>query len=219
MTRLALLFIVAISLAGCVNGSGVPAAFGPPAAQTAGELVRLTKPQFDAWVECAMTSAGKYITANESAATVARAAMTSCQSRERELENALAAYNRSRVIPAEVVARLHSGFVDQLTQMIIERRQDIKLARAYSEEWGNCLIEAAVEQARREIPLRAAVVQSYGLCTKQEEAFSRQLAKLISNPAAEIERRKGRDVPVLTKFVEQIRSGGMERPKRPDVSI
>jgi hypothetical protein len=191
----------------------------PVPAQTTEQLTASVKPQLDAWADCALTAASKYFSADESATTIAGAAMTACWSQEHNFENALTVYNRTRMIPAEGSARVRNTFVENLTQMIIDRRQDIKLTKAYSDEWASCLIGAAGELARRELPLKEAVVQSYRVCGAQEDVVRRQLANLTSDPAAEMDRRKIRVSLMLAKFVEEIRSGGADRPKRPDISI
>ncbi len=220
MAWLVSIFIMAIALAGCQERAAAPsAAIEPVPAQTGEQLVTLTKPQFDAWRDCALTTAGKYFSADESATTIARAAMTACWSKEREVENALTAYTRSSTFPAGVVAKVRSGFVDDLTQLIISRRQDIKLEKAYWDEWVTCVLDAAGSLAGRDVPVREAVMQSYRICGTQEDADRRQLASLTSDPAAVMERRKNRASAVLAKFVEDIRSGGTDRSKRPDITI
>jgi hypothetical protein len=220
MARRVSAFIAAISLAGCVERTAPPPmAIEPVPAQTTGQLTALVKPQFEAWIDCALAAASKYFSADESAGTVARAAMTACHARERDYENALAVNNRTRLIPAEGVSIARNTVTEKLTQMIIERRQDIKLAKTYSEEWASCVIDAAAEIAKRDLSVKEAVVQSYRVCGAQEEAVRRQLATLTSDPAAEIERRKTRVAPVVAKFVEEVRSGGPDRPKRPDITI
>jgi len=220
MAWLVSVFIMAISLAGCMERTGAPSmSIEPVPPQTAEQLTTLVKPQLDAWSDCSLTAASKYFSADESATTIARAAMVACRSQERDFENALTAYNRTRVIPPETVARMRNSFVEKLSQMIIDRRQNIKLAKASWEEWTHCVVDAAEELAKRELPLKEAVLQSYRVCGVQEDAVRRQLANLTSDAAAEVERRKIRVAPIVGKFVEEVRSGGADRPKKPDMTI
>jgi hypothetical protein len=220
MARPVSALIVAISLAGCMERPAAPpVSIDPVPAQTAEQLTALVKPQFDAWLDCAFAATTKYFSADESATTIARAAVTACQSEECTYENALSAYNRMRIIPAELVARARNTVVEKLAQMIIDRRQDIKLAKSSSEAWASCVIDAAAEHAKREIPVREIIDQSYRVCRSEEETVRRQLANLTSDPVGEIERRKVRVFPIIAKFVEGVRSGAPDRPRRPDITI
>ena len=213
-------FIVAITLAGCVERTAPPpAAIAPVPAQTSEQLAALTKPQFDAWTNCALTAASKYFSADESATTIAKAAMTACRAQERDLENALTAYNRTRAIPTEVVAGVRNGFVEDLTQIIIDRRQEIKLSKASWDDWAHCVVDAAEDLAKRELQVKEAVLQSYRRCSSEEDAVRVHLANLTSDAGAELERRKIRVAPIVAKWVEQVRSAGPDRPKRPDITI
>jgi hypothetical protein len=183
------------------------------------QLTALTKPQRDAWVTCSLNAASKYFSADENASTIARAAMTACHSEERAFENALVAYNRTRIIPTDMVAYLRNSFVEKLTQIIIERRQDIKVAQATWKEWADCVIDAAGEIVKREMPLKEAVLQSYRVCGVEEDAVRRTLANLTSDAAAEVDCRKIRVAPIVAKWVEEVRSARGDRPKPPDITI
>jgi hypothetical protein len=124
-----------------------------------------------------------------------------------------------RLIPTDVVVSVRNGFVEDLTQLIISRRQDIKLEKTYWDEWVTCVVDAAGALAGRDLPAREAVAQSYRICGTQEDADRRQLATLTSEPAVVMERRKSRVFLVLAKYVEDVRAGGADRPKKPDVTI
>jgi hypothetical protein len=215
-----LVLIAAFSLAGCVERMAPPPmAIQPVSAQTTDQLSALVKPQFEAWIDCALGTASKYFSADESAGTIARAAMTACDTQERDYEKALIANNRTRLIPAESVAIARNAVAEKLTQMIIDRRQEIKLAKAYSEEWVSCVIDAAADIAKRDLPVKEAVARSYRVCGVKEDAVRRHLANLTSDPVAEIERRKVRVAPIVAKFVEEVRSGSPDRTMRPDITI
>ncbi len=220
MSWLLSIFIMAIALTGCQERAAAPsAAIDPVPAQTSEQLSALVKPQFDAWLDCTFAAASKYFSANESADTIARAAMTACNKQERDYENALIVHNRTRLVPAEGVAFVRNTAREKLTQIIVERRQDIKLEKAYWDEWVNCVLDAAGNLAGQDLSVREAVTRSYRICGMQEDADRRQLAILISDPAAVMERRKNHASAVLAKFVEDIRAGGADRPKRPDITI
>jgi hypothetical protein len=80
--------------------------------------------------------------------------------------------------------------------------------------WVNCVADAAVDLAKRELPLTEAVLQCYRRCSVQEGVVRKQLARFSSDAAAEVERRKARAVPLVAKWLEQNRLDWQERQSK-----
>jgi truncated hemoglobin YjbI len=180
-------------------------------------LLDATKPEFEAWFRCTAEAAIRYLDAKETADVVARASMTSCWARENALHQSVSVHNYTRLSTLQIMDIRRDKLRDQLVELVIRSRQNFAAAKTRHDAWAECLVNAATTLAAPGKTIEEIAKASFFTCREREESMRSQLATFLPTSAPSIiNERRAKALPILTRYIEQIRSGG-SRPAKPDI--
>lgn len=106
---------------------------------------------------------------------------------------------------------------EHLVELVIRRRQDIRTAKSLAETWAECVIEQAAVLAQSTQSSQEVAKGAFLQCAGTENAMRVQLASLSDSPAAIVEERKRKALPIVLRFIEAMRGG--RKPSKPEIIV
>jgi hypothetical protein len=181
-------------------------------------ITERTKPQMMAWSNCVLDETSHYMQANEQADVTVRSAMVACSNQENDLQTAIAVINYSGVSTSDLMSIRRKIVYDKLVQLVIAERVNLMNARTLTRAWTDCLVDETVVFTKANSTAEQIISSTYSACERQELNMRQQLATFSDNPDAIINDRKKRLLPLLNKFVTELKALGKRAPK-PDMQV